>query len=246
MTADTSEQDETMVYRPADERGKTERDWLESYHTFSFGRHRDPNWTRWGPLRVMNEDYIDPNSGFSMHRHENMEILTYPVSGEITHEDSSGGEGVIRSGQIQRMTAGAGIRHSERNDSRTESLHLLQIWVLPEEKGLEPSYETVELSPPEEVRNRLDLIADPDADKGPVRIHQDVSLYRGHLEPDQKVHHEFKGDRVGWIQLISGRVEVGDLQLSAGDGVGIRPQSALDIRSSTSAHFLFFDMNGGN
>ncbi len=234
--------EDTFRKRPAEERGVTESDWLTSYHTFSFGRYRDPDWTRWGPLRVLNEDEIDPGNEFPPHDHEQMVILTYPLSGAVEHRDSSGGGGVIETGQIQRMTAGTGITHSEANASDTDMLHLLQIWIVPGTKDLEPSYETRTLRPREDVLNELDRIGSSDPGADAVHMHQDVDLYRAHLEPEEGVSYELATNRLAWLQVASGSVEVEDVRLTDGDGLAIDTESTIHISATSRSHVLFFDL----
>ena len=238
-----SAQAQEPVIRRADDRGSTKRDWLESYHTFAFGGYRDLDWTRWGSLRVLNEDVIAAGAGFPPHDHENMEIITYPISGAVEHEDSSGGGGIIRSGQVQRMSAGSGITHSEANASDTEPLHLLQIWVEPVRSGMEPSYETVTLSEPDTVMDQLDRIGGPDPSENAVRIHQDVHLFRGHIREGSRVRTDLQENRLGWLQVISGEVHLEAHALSASDGAGLYGPGTVDLEAEDDAHVLFFELN---
>lgn len=240
MTA--QDPDDDVVLRPSDERGTSQRDWLESYHSFAFGGYRDMEWTRWGPLRVLNEDYVAPGAGFPPHDHENMEIVTYPVEGAVAHEDNSGGDGVIRSGQVQRMTAGTGITHSEANASDTDELHLLQIWFLPERDGLAPSYETVTIEDEPDGGDGLYRFGAPDPAEDEVKIHQDVELYTVRLDAGNEAELDTDPDRVSWIQLIDGTLEIEGHRLEDGDGAGLRNQTRITLNAHNPSHALLFDM----
>src|SRR5215467_5532875 len=190
--------------RPAGERGKTQTSWLDSSHTFSFNQYYDPRWSGFGDLLVINEDFVAPGQGFGRHSHDNMEILSYVVEGALEHRDSSGGSGVIRPNELQRMSAGTGISHSEFNPSPTQRTHFLQIWILPEKDGLRPEYEQREF-PEAERRGRLRLIASRNGTDGSVTIHQNVRLYDAVLTSGEELLHQLSGRRA-WVQIIKGAV----------------------------------------
>lgn len=230
-----------FVHRPADQRGRTHIDWLDSWHSFSFGDYRDPQWHGFRSLRVINDDYVGPAGGFDTHPHRDMEIVTYPLSGSLEHRDSLGNGSVIRPGDVQRMTAGTGILHSEFNPSQTEPVHLLQIWLFPDRKGLTPGYEQKNFSSSDK-QGRLRLIASPDGREGSVTIHQDASLYAGLLQPQQQVAHELLPGRHAWIQVASGEVAVNGVPLAAGDGAAISDQSRLELAGRSPAEILLFDL----
>lgn len=224
--------------RRSSERGKTEIDWLLSYHTFSFGDYYDPGNVRFRSLRVINEDFIQPAQGFGTHPHNDMEILTYVVKGELSHKDSMGNIGVIRPGEVQVMSAGSGITHSEFNASKTEMVHLLQIWVMPREKGITPRYET--LVP--ELNGNSVLIASPDGRNGSRKIYQDVSLYIYDVKANNSFKHELAPARFSWTQLISGNLKIQDQILDPGDAASSNNESVLNFTAEKDCKFLFFDL----
>lgn len=230
-----------LTLRPAAHRGRTRIDWLDSWHTFSFGDYVDFNWKGFRALRVINDDVVGPAGGFDTHPHRDMEIVTYVLSGALEHRDSLGTGSVIRPGDVQRMTAGTGILHSEFNPSQTEKVHLLQIWLFPEQKGLTPGYEQKNF-PVEGRRGKLQLIAARDGREGAVTIRQDASLYGSVLEPGESVTHEFQPGRYGWLQVATGSVVVNGQRLEAGDGLAISSEKSLTIVGETSAEFLLFDL----
>jgi quercetin 2,3-dioxygenase len=227
--------------RPAGERGKTRTDWLDSSHTFSFNRYHDPRYTGFRNLLVINEDFVAPGQGFGKHSHSDMEILSYVVEGGLEHHDSSGGSGVIRPNELQRMSAGTGVSHSESNASKTEQVHFLQIWILPEREALKPEYEQ-RAFPAEERRGRLRLIGSRDGSDGSVTIHQDVKVFDALLSPGDEVSYQFGGDRHAWVQVIKGAVTFDSTALRAGDGAAISEENSLNIRASEEAEILLFDM----
>jgi len=227
--------------RPAGERGKTQTSWLDSSHTFSFNRYHDPRYTGFRDLLVINEDIVAPAQGFGTHTHDNMEILTYVVEGALEHRDSTGGSGVIRPNDLQRMSAGTGVSHSEFNPSQTESAHFLQIWILPEQKGLKPEYEQ-RAFPDNERRGRLRLIATPDGNSGSVSIHQDVKLYDALLVAGDEVTYQLDKDRHAWIQVIKGMVTINGMSLGMGDGAAISKETSLRIKATEDAEILLFDL----
>jgi len=196
---------------------------------------------RFGPLRVINEDRIAPQKGFDMHPHRDMEIVTYPISGAIEHKDSMGNEGVIKAGEVQRMTAGTGVLHSEFNHSAEDELHLLQIWIFPEQKNLDPGYEQTEV-PREAKLNQLKLIASRDGRDGSVTVHQEAEIYASVLEAGVSLTHETSSDRKVFVQVVSGNVSVNGSDVSAGDGVQIEDLDAVNLNASSDAEFLLFDM----
>ncbi len=230
-----------ITRRAANERGHTVWDWLDSYHTFSFGDYYDPKHMGFRALRVINEDRVKPGAGFGTHAHRDMEIITYVLEGALEHEDSLGNGSVIRPGDGQRMSAGTGIRHSEFNDSQTEPVHFLQIWILPEREGLPPSYEQ-KAFPVEEKRGRLRLIAAPDGREGAVTVHQDVNLYVMVLEPCESVNYRLAPGRQAWVQVARGAVTLNGVALGQGDGAAVGQEESLQIQAAEPAEALLFDL----
>jgi redox-sensitive bicupin YhaK (pirin superfamily) len=230
-----------IIRRPAAERGQTRTGWLEGRHSFSFNRYYDPRWTGFRDLLVINEDRVAPSSGFPPHSHSDMEIITVVFEGALEHRDSSGGHGVIRPGEVQKMSAGTGVTHSEMNPSGDEPVHLLQIWIQPERQGLEPYYEQ-KAFPDEERRGRLRLIASREAIDGSVTIHQDASVYTALLDAGEEVTHELRPGRTAWVQVVKGSLKVNDTELSAGDGAAVSDEERLTLRASEPSEFLLFDL----
>ncbi len=230
-----------ITRRAAHERGHTVWDWLDGYHTFSFGDYYDPKHMGFRALRVINEDRVKPGAGFGTHAHRDMEIITYVLEGAIEHEDSLGNGSVIRPGDGQRMSAGTGIRHSEFNDSQTEPVHFLQIWILPEREGLPPSYEQ-KAFPVEEKRGRLRLIAAPGGREGAVTVHQDVNLYVTVLEPGESVNYRLAPGRQAWVQVARGAVTLNGVALGQGDGAAVGQEESLQIQAAEPAEALLFDL----
>jgi quercetin 2,3-dioxygenase len=230
-----------ITVRRAAERGKTRTGWLDSNHTFSFNRYFDPRYTGFRDLLVINEDFVQPGQGFGTHSHENMEILSYVVDGALEHRDSTGGSGVIRPNELQRMTAGTGVSHSEFNASKTMPVHFLQIWILPEKQGLKPGYEQRSF-PPEERRGRLRLIASSDGANGSVVIHQDVRVSDALFSVGEKVAYRLDRDRHAWVQVIKGAVEINRSQLQRSDGAAISEEALLDIEAKDESEILLFDL----
>ena len=226
---------------PSESRGEADHGWLKAKHTFSFADYQNPQRVRFGPLRVINEDRIAPGQGFPTHSHKDMEIVTYPISGAIEHKDSMGNGTIITAGEVQRMTAGHGVQHSEFNHSQTDELHLLQIWMFPEQNDLEPGYEQTLFSR-EDKLNHLRLIASRDGRDGSVTVHQKVDLYACILEPGTDIEHSIAESRKVFVQIISGELTVNGQSLSAGDGVQIRDENRLSINSESETEFLVFDM----
>ena len=227
--------------RRSQERGGGNHGWLKTHHTFSFGDYWDPKWMGFRSLRVINEDWVAPNTGFPTHPHRDMEIITYVLEGKLAHKDSLGTGSVILPGDGQRMTAGSGIRHSEFNPSTTDAVHLLQIWIQPEKAALPPSYEQKSF-PETEKRGQLRLIASRDSSDGSVKINQDAKLYVTLLKPGEEVAQEFGAGRHGWIQVARGAVELNGKKLSQGDGAAISDEKKLTIKGTTDAEVLLFDL----
>lgn len=232
-----------IVIRPSEERGSASIGWLDSRHSFSFGDYFDAEHMGFGPLRVINEDWVRPGKGFAPHGHRDMEIVTFVIDGALAHKDSTGGGSTIRYGEVQRMTAGTGVRHSEYNASETEDVHLLQIWILPGETGLEPGYEEKRFDLDARA-GRLTLIASPDARDGSLTIHQDADVFHGRLAAGGSVTHAAGPGRKLWIQVISGTLAVNGAEASAGDGLAVSDETHLEIAGAPDAEFLLFDMAG--
>lgn len=230
-----------LAIRPADDRGLANLGWLNSRHTFSFGHYYDPQFMGFGPLRVINEDRVKPSQGFGTHGHSDMEIISYVLDGALEHKDSLGTGSIIRPGDVQRMTAGTGVRHSEYNASSTDPVHFLQIWIIPEKNGLEPSYEQKAFSD-DEKRGQLRLVGSRDGRDGSVMIHQDVDLYASLLGANDSVSYELGEDRNGWVQVARGSVRLDDNELSAGDGVALKGARTLTFEGVGDAEILLFDM----
>jgi len=231
----------TITLRPSAARGHANHGWLDSHHSFSFANYYDPEHMGFRALRVINEDVIAPAMGFGTHGHHDMEIVTYVTEGALEHRDSMGEHSVIRPGEVQRMTAGTGIRHSEFNASRSETVKLLQIWLLPAEEGLTPGYEQ-KMFTDEEKHNRLRLIAAPDGREGAVTIHQDVALYAAKLDAGTEVSHPLQAGRGAWLQVVGGKIRVNDRPLEAGDGAAIEAAEVVSVVAETESEFLLFDL----
>ena len=232
-----------LTLRKSEDRGAASFGWLDSKHTFSFGHYWDPRWESFRDLRVINEDWVQGGEGFPTHPHRDMEIVTYVLEGALEHRDSTGGGEVIRPHELQRMSAGTGITHSEFNHSKTDRVHLLQIWIIPEKRGLRPGYEQ-RTFPVEEKRGKLRLIASRDARDGSVTIHQDASIYATILAPGQAVAHPLAKGRHAWIQVARGGVSVDGEALTQGDGVGLSEEREVTIAASgeEEAEVLLFDL----
>ena len=228
--------------RQANGRGHANHGWLDTYHTFSFGSYRDPQHMGFRSLRVMNEDLVEPGQGFGTHPHQDMEIVTYVLEGALEHKDSMGNGEVLRPGEFQRMSAGTGITHSEFNPSDTEPVHLYQIWLFPQRKGIEPSYEQKRFSE-EERHNRLRLVASQDAADGSLLIHQDAQIYLSSLDEGKQVTHTIPAGRHAWLQVLRGAVSVNGHKLSTSDGAAVSNQSELQIVATQPAEVMLFDLN---
>jgi quercetin 2,3-dioxygenase len=227
--------------RRAAERGHFNHGWLDTHHTFSFGDYYDPAHMGFRSLRVVNDDWVQPGQGFGMHGHRDMEIVTYVLEGALQHEDSLSNGSLIRAGELQRMTAGTGVRHSEFNPSDKEWVHLYQIWLLPDRKGLEPSYEELAVDD-EQRQGRFCLVASPDRADGSLTIHQDARLYLASLLPGAAVSQQIERGRAAWLQVLRGKVSVLGNDLSAGDGVAITDEKAVAVQATTAAEVLLFDL----
>ena len=228
--------------RRAAERGIANFGWLDSRHTFSFGDYHDPEQMGFGVLRVINEDRVSPGQGFGTHGHRDMEIISYVLEGALEHKDSIGTGSVIRPGDVQVMSAGTGIRHSEFNHSKKDPVHFLQIWVMPDRQGLKPRYDQKNF-PDMEKRGRLRLVGSPDGRDGSIIIHQDAEIYASLLASGEAVAHALPAGRRGWVQVIRGAVEVNGQSVSAGDGVAVKDEPDLAITSRADAsEILVFDL----
>jgi len=230
-----------ITIRKSEDRGHFDLGWLDTYHTFSFDQYYEPAHMHFRSLRVINEDRVQPAHGFPTHSHRDMEIITYILSGALEHRDSMGNGSVIRPGDVQRMTAGTGVSHSEFNPSEVEPVHLLQIWILPETNGLPPSYEEKHFSD-EERRDRLRLIASQDGRDGSVTIHQDARLYATVLEAGKALVHALSEDRYAWLQVARGTIRLNEMELKQGDGAAVRKESELRISAHDQAELLLFDL----
>jgi quercetin 2,3-dioxygenase len=231
-----------IVVRHAAERGTANFGWLDSRHTFSFGHYYDADHMGFGALRVINEDRVQPGRGFDTHGHQDMEIISYVLEGALEHKDSIGTGSVIRPGDVQVMSAGTGIRHSEFNHSKHEPVHFLQIWVLPDRKGLAPRYDQKSF-PNSEKRDRLRLVGSPDGRDRSIVIHQDTDIYDALLSRGHAVTHALKAGRKGWIQVVGGAVEVNGKAASAGDGVAVEDEAVLSITArADDSEVLVFDL----
>jgi redox-sensitive bicupin YhaK (pirin superfamily) len=228
--------------RHAAERGTANFGWLDSRHTFSFGHYYDPDHMGFGPLRVINEDRVAPGKGFDTHGHQDMEIISYVLDGALEHKDSIGTGSVIRPGDVQVMSAGTGIRHSEFNHSKKDPVHFLQIWLLPDRQGIAPRYDQKSFSGAEK-RDRLRLVGSPDGRDGSIVIHQDAEIYDALLSRGRAVSHPLQAGRKSWIQVVRGAVEVNGKGAIAGDGVAVENEAVVSITAPTEdAEVLVFDL----
>jgi redox-sensitive bicupin YhaK (pirin superfamily) len=232
-----------LSLRKAEERGHADHGWLDTHHTFSFGDYHDPRHMGFGPLRVLNDDTVAAGGGFPTHGHRDMEIISYVLEGALEHRDSLGTGSVIRPGDVQRMSAGRGVRHSEFNASRTEPVHFLQIWILPRAEGLAAGYEQKRFSE-EDRRGKLRLVASPDGAEGSVSIQQDARMFATLVGAGQALSHPFDG-KSGWVHLARGHATVNGTELSAGDGLAVQGETALSITSSSQGELLVFEWPEG-
>jgi len=230
-----------LTIRRAEERGLADFGWLNSRHTFSFGSYHDPRFMGFGPLRVINEDRVQPAQGFGTHGHRDMEIISYVLEGALEHKDSMGNGSIIRPGDVQRMSAGTGVEHSEYNTSDTDPVHFLQIWVLPEKNGAAPGYEQKAFTA-EEKRGRLRLVGSRDGRDGSVTIHQDVDLYATVLGEGDTVTHELTAGHKAWVQLARGSAALNGESLDPGDGVALEGPATITLSDASDAELLLFDM----
>lgn len=227
--------------RRANDRGHFDHGWLETYHTFSFGEYIDREFMYFRTLRVLNEDWIQPGQGFGTHPHRDMEIITIVVSGALEHKDSLGNGSIIRPGEVQCMSAGTGILHSEFNPSQADIVHLLQIWIVPERNGLTPDYEQ-KSNDIAAKKGRFCLVASPDSSDGTVTIHQDVSLFLSLISPGETMTFELAENRHAWIQVVRGSLTFNETSLKAGDGAAISAESALNLTGKEESELLLFDL----
>jgi redox-sensitive bicupin YhaK (pirin superfamily) len=230
-----------LSIRPAEQRGHAEHGWLDSHHSFSFAEYYDPAHMGFGALRVINEDRVAPAMGFGAHPHRDMEIISYVLEGALQHRDSMGTGSVIRPGDVQRMSAGSGVTHSEYNASKTEPVHFLQIWLVPSERGIKPSYEQRAFSS-ESKQGRLRVVAAPDGRDGSVTLHTDAVLYAGLFEPGERAELELADNRRAWVQVARGQVRIDGSVLKAGDGAAISQETKLVIEGVEPAEVLVFDL----
>ena len=236
------ERNEKIMIRPAQERGHGQYGWLDSYHTFSFADYYDERHEGFRSLRVINEDRVQPGKGFATHPHKDMEILTYVISGSLEHKDSMGNGSVINFGDVQKMSAGTGITHSEFNPSQDRLVHLLQIWILPKLRGIKPAYEQFTL-PALLAKDPLVLIGSPDGAKNVAQFHQDILIFRGILRAQKRCYYHVKPDGGVWVQMIKGSLWLDDHLLNAGDGASVENTNKLELTAENDTEFLLFDMN---
>jgi redox-sensitive bicupin YhaK (pirin superfamily) len=227
--------------RRSAERGHANHGWLDTYHTFSFSSYRDPKHMSFRALRVMNEDWVAPGQGFGTHPHQDMEIVTYVLEGALEHKDSMGNGEVLRPGEFQRMSAGTGITHSEFNPSESDPVHLYQIWLFPERKGIEPSYEQKRF-PEDERKNRLRLVASRDASDGSLLIHQDARIFLSQIDHGTSIVHELPAGRHAWLQVLRGSVELNNQALKTSDGAAVSDETTLSIKATSDAEIMLFDL----
>jgi redox-sensitive bicupin YhaK (pirin superfamily) len=230
-----------ITVRRSEERGRGRRSWLDSYFTFSFAEYQDPRHVRFGPLRVLNDDYIAAGGGFPTHHHENAEVITYVLDGAVEHKDSEGNHGVIRPFEIQRMRAGSGISHSEFNASETEPLHLLQMWILPNRVNLPPGYASHTYDP-EARRGKFLPVITPDGRDGTVDVARDATMLVSHLEPGESASHPLGPGRMAYLHVATGGVTLGGLDLKAGDGARVTAEEAVSVEAREPSELLLFDL----
>jgi hypothetical protein len=230
-----------ITIRQAEERGHANHGWLDSHHTFSFANYYDPKHIGFRTLRVINEDRVSPSNGFGTHGHRDMEIITYVLEGALEHKDSIGTGSVIQPGEVQRMSAGTGILHSEFNHSQTQPVHFLQIWLLPEKKGLSPSYEQRNFSPAK-TPGKLHLVAARDGRENAVTVHQDVDLYAADLKEGDRISYTLKPQRHAWVQVARGTITLNSLPLNTSDGAAISEETDVVIEATKDAEILLFDL----
>ena len=227
--------------RPAQERGHAQYSWLDTYHTFSFAHYYDPDFTHFGPLRVLNQDRVEAGRGFEAHSHRDMEIISYVLSGVLEHKDSMGNGSQMRPGEVQLMSAGSGVTHSEFNGSSDEPLHFLQMWVFPRKKGTQPRYEQKAFSE-DERRNRLRLVVSPDGAEGSLTIDQDARLYAGLIESGGQAEHALEEKQSAWMHVARGRIRLNEKELGPGDGAAIEDESLLRIEGLEDAEVVLWEL----
>jgi hypothetical protein len=232
-----------ITRRPSRERGRGHHGWLDTRHTFSFADYHDPDHMGYRVLRVLNEDRVAPAAGFPPHPHRDFEIISYVIEGALRHQDSTGGGGVIRAGDVQRMSAGRGVVHSEFNASESELVHFIQIWIEPAQRGIAPGYEQ-KTFPPEEKQGRFRLLVSPDGSQGSLSIHQDVRLFAARLAPGASLDHALGPSRYGWLQVVRGDVRLNDVELRQGDGAALEAEPSLRVTTTSKgeAELLLFDL----
>ncbi len=228
--------------RKAQDRGHANFGWLDSHHSFSFGRYYDPNHMGFRSLRVINDDHVAPGAGFGQHPHDNMEIISYVVSGKLEHKDSMGTGSVIQPGDVQLMSAGTGVTHSEFNGSDREPVHFLQIWLPPERRALTPSYQQQHFAHSDR-QDKLALLVSPDGTDGSLKIHRDVRIFGGLLAPGARTNLELASGRHAWVQIVKGSVKVDDVTLEQGDGLAVSEEDLLTFEGITESEFLVFDLD---
>ncbi len=230
-----------LQVRKSEERGKADQEWLRSRHTFSFGDYHDPQHIRFGPLRVINEDWIAPGQGFGMHGHRDMEIVTYVLDGRLAHRDSMGNGSALRYGDVQRMSAGAGVQHSEYNVSQSHGLHLLQIWIEPDKLGIAPAYQERHFTTESKI-GQLRLLASPDGRAESITLQQDVLLYAAIVRKEDDIDHPLRKGRQAYLQVARGQLSVNGIALVAGDGLKITQENTVKLHQAQQAEVLFFDL----
>ncbi len=230
-----------ITLRRSHERGHVNHGWLKSAHTFSFASYYDPEHMGFRVLRVINDDYVAPSAGFPTHGHKDMEIVTYVLSGALEHKDSMGNGSVIRPGDVQRMSAGTGVQHSEYNASASEQVHLLQIWILPSQNGIKPGYEQKTFAAAEKL-GKLRLVASPDGNDGSVTIHQDARIYASILEPGNSVTHRLAPGRHAWVHVANGELELNGKTLGSGDAAAVSAEDVVRLTGKEKAELLLFDL----
>jgi redox-sensitive bicupin YhaK (pirin superfamily) len=239
--AGNREEDAMILIRRSGERGHADHGWLDTFHTFSFADYHDPRFMGFRSLRVINDDRVVPGAGFPTHPHRDMEIVTYVVDGALEHRDSMGMGSVIRPGDIQRMSAGTGVTHSEYNPSKTEGTRLLQIWITPSTTGLEPGYEQRHFEE-QERRGRFRLVVSPEGRDGSISVHQDAEIYAALLGAGMAASHELRAGRGAWVQVVNGKVRLGDDEMVEGDGAAVEDEAVLTITAEQDAELLLFDL----
>jgi hypothetical protein len=230
-----------ITLRPANARGHFNHGWLNTYHTFSFAEYHDPEHMGFRTLRVINEDTVAPGRGFGTHGHRDMEIVSYVLDGALEHKDSMGSGGVLRPGDVQRMSAGTGVMHSEFNHSREDAVHFLQIWIQPASRGVTPRYDD-KTFPVRDKRGELVLIVSPDGEERSLTIHQDVKVYASLLGPDQRTSYALESNRHAWLQVARGRLRLNGRELEKGDGASISNEELLELEGQEESEFLLFDL----